>query len=49
MIVKASGEDWSNWNKAVISAVSAETNPRAGYVGAKTADHQSEYAAHNGE
>ena len=49
MMVNASGEDWRSWNNAVMSAVSVETNPLAGYVGTKTADHQAQYAAHDGE
>ena len=32
-----------------MSAVSVETNPRAGYVGTKTADHQAQYGTHYGE
>ena len=32
-----------------MSAVSVETNPRAGYVGTKTADHQAQYGPHDGE
>jgi hypothetical protein len=32
--VNRSGEDWRRWNNSVMSAVSVETNPHAGYVGA---------------
>jgi hypothetical protein len=49
MPVNASGEDWRSWNNSVMSAVSVETNPRAGYVGTKTADHQAQYGTHAGE
>jgi hypothetical protein len=49
MMVNASGEDWRSCINAVISAVSVKTNPLAGYVGTKTADHQAQYATHDGE
>jgi hypothetical protein len=39
MMVNASGEDWSSWNNAVISAVSVKINPRADCAGVRAAEY----------